>query len=124
MIYCRQRWHTVHSLSSPKSSCKSVAMLSSRSFVSITSRAMNSSCANPCRSSKSMYWTSKRLGQSGQVCLCWPHQKHTVVLGSFGRDGMDALGAGGTYLEGFEVVAIGSAYRKIGGGGLGSLVGS
>ena len=47
-----------------------------------------------------------------------------MVLGSFGRDGVEALGAGGTYLEGFEVVAIGGTYCEIGGGGLGSLVGS
>src|SRR5277367_1834421 len=82
------------------------------------------SCTNPCCSSKSMYRTSKRLGQSGRVCPCWPHRKHTRVLGSFGRDGVDALGTGGTYLEGFEVVAIGGAYCEMGGGGLGSLVGS
>ena len=47
-----------------------------------------------------------------------------MVLGSFGHDGVDALSAGGTYLEGFDGVAIGGAYREIGGGGLGSLVGS
>ena len=47
-----------------------------------------------------------------------------MVLGSFGHDGVDALGVGGTYLEGFDVVVIGGAYREIGGGGFGSLVGS
>src|SRR5277367_4471731 len=48
----------------------------------------------------------------------------TRVFGSCGREGMDALGAGGTYLEGFDGIAIGGAYRARGGGGFGSLVGS
>ena len=46
------------------------------------------------------------------------------MLGSLDREGVDALGAGGMYLQGFEDVAIGGANREMGGGGLGNFAGS
>ena len=46
------------------------------------------------------------------------------MLRSFGCKGVDALGAGGTYLEGFEVIVIRGVNHEMGAGGFGSLGGS